>query len=642
MDSWNWIAPRAEDIWSRQTNSGSVQGFQFQDNTTSAVINELKFANARTIRTSFIVLASFNVAVAFATAAGIFWESYTVAWRNNPNRRIRSFKFNFMGPTETFPFILSCGIVVQGITFAAVQSMGMESLMILGCAVPSQIMLPALFIVPYIQLIFAMEMTVRALNRHHFPTRGKWIMPVCLVLVGVCLLATFLVTFSMRPPNFCFASLFWLLQRFRLECFGLLTAITAVLFIAGMVIFFKLYTNTAIDVTERIAASHMVHYLAVGVISTTLLIPFFFSLSFKDPRTAGSKTLGLSMMASVVSNLSGLMTGSLYLFLRSSKCTIIAPKGLISTESKRPKTGIRIWAPSHFDFSYQITQPISPPSGLRRTDSKESLIEREKDEEEKVESPKGTPMSEHPHPLSFSRLVSPREPLRIPEPAQLPSSPAPRTPRTPTTKRSYSIFPTNEGPSQLKSAYLLPTATYTPLLSTPGIATKSTESLLPPPLILGSNHRRDSSVVSSATVQIGLRFSNVNDMPPLNSVYLRDSTSHDLGCPAQLQSVNSRKPSPLVTNHASMPSREIDIEYPEEESLTTSNQKAVENNNGFRSGGVTLSPDVYKPQKKLPIKVTSPRGVGFSAPSSRVQSPGGRISPLVLQPESEVKRQDWI
>ena len=162
MNSWHWIAPRAIELWSREMDSGSVSvsahGFHFQENTTSAIINELKFANAKTIRTSFIVLASFNVAVAFATAAGIFWESYTIAWRNNPNRRIRygqasqvtgrfvnrcrSFRFNFIGPTEAYPFILSCGIVVQGISFAAVQSKGLESLMILGCAVPAQIMLP--------------------------------------------------------------------------------------------------------------------------------------------------------------------------------------------------------------------------------------------------------------------------------------------------------------------------------------------------------------------------------------------------------------------------------------------------------------------------------------------------------------------
>lgn len=64
-------------------------GFQFQTNSTSAVLNELRFAAAKQVRMSIVILASFNVLVAFATALGIFWDSYQAAKKENPRFDIR-------------------------------------------------------------------------------------------------------------------------------------------------------------------------------------------------------------------------------------------------------------------------------------------------------------------------------------------------------------------------------------------------------------------------------------------------------------------------------------------------------------------------------------------------------------------------
>ncbi len=47
-----------------------------------------------------------------------------------------------IGPAETFPFVLACGIVVQGIIFAVSQSNGLQGLLILGCRPISQTLLP--------------------------------------------------------------------------------------------------------------------------------------------------------------------------------------------------------------------------------------------------------------------------------------------------------------------------------------------------------------------------------------------------------------------------------------------------------------------------------------------------------------------
>lgn len=171
MDSWGWMNPH-NDLWARDdgsangignTNGGSTNSFAGQNNDTSqaALINEFRFAAAKSIRTSVIILAAFNVVAAFATAVGIIWHSYATKKRKDPRfkflcvgingramRRLvkltctRACGFTFVAPAETFPLVLSVGIVVQGITFAVAQSTGLKSMLILGCTTTSQMMLP--------------------------------------------------------------------------------------------------------------------------------------------------------------------------------------------------------------------------------------------------------------------------------------------------------------------------------------------------------------------------------------------------------------------------------------------------------------------------------------------------------------------
>lgn len=57
-------------------------------NTTLAVINQFKLEAARSIRTSTIILATFNTISAFATALGIWYDCYSSARRNRrPSQR---------------------------------------------------------------------------------------------------------------------------------------------------------------------------------------------------------------------------------------------------------------------------------------------------------------------------------------------------------------------------------------------------------------------------------------------------------------------------------------------------------------------------------------------------------------------------
>ncbi|KAM0412000.1 hypothetical protein ACHAPD_010223 [Fusarium lateritium] len=122
------------------TNMGST-GFQFQANSTSKWDNELKFAAAGSVRTSIIVLAVFNLVVAFVVTLVILLRS----WRTLKRAESWDFKsswFRLVKGRDIYPFVLSIGIVTQGIVYATAQAKGLESLMILKCAMVSQMMLP--------------------------------------------------------------------------------------------------------------------------------------------------------------------------------------------------------------------------------------------------------------------------------------------------------------------------------------------------------------------------------------------------------------------------------------------------------------------------------------------------------------------
>jgi hypothetical protein len=78
----------ATATWSQNNMPGGFVQAASNATTQQMLLNELKFAAARSIRTSTIILACFNTVAAFATAMGILYDSYTRAKRNN-----RRYKF---------------------------------------------------------------------------------------------------------------------------------------------------------------------------------------------------------------------------------------------------------------------------------------------------------------------------------------------------------------------------------------------------------------------------------------------------------------------------------------------------------------------------------------------------------------------
>ena len=124
-----------------------------------------------------------------------------------------------------------------------------------------------MFLAPYIQLVYALEITLRAVRKQAFAPRGKWNVTICSVIIGLLLFAMFLVADFDQSPNFCLTSLFWFVAHYSAACFGLLTTIAATLIACTVVIFVKLHSSINIEVTARVNASRMVYYLALAAIS---------------------------------------------------------------------------------------------------------------------------------------------------------------------------------------------------------------------------------------------------------------------------------------------------------------------------------------------------------------------------------------
>ncbi|KKY35557.1 hypothetical protein UCDDA912_g04466 [Diaporthe ampelina] len=316
--------------------SGASEGasnYNVTKEASQAISNVFKFAASKSIRTSTMILASFNALAAFATALGIIYGCYTYkrrairrssdasVWQSKsenlpvltPSRPSGLF---FIHTVEVYPLVLSLGITIQSITFAAAQSIGLTALLSRGCTVVAIFLLPALFIAPYIHLVFGVETAARGL-RSQFSPRRRWTVAICLGTVSTFLLATFLVAAISRAPDFCFASLLWIVKPYAKGIFAVFLGVSVVLLLVIITIFVTLNKSRMVDPTERMAASRMIYYLILGFISNGFIIPFFFSLTFLDQKKQIFQALNLSMVASVVANVNGLMVAGLHLFLRS-------------------------------------------------------------------------------------------------------------------------------------------------------------------------------------------------------------------------------------------------------------------------------------------------------------------------------------
>ncbi|KAI1415163.1 hypothetical protein F5Y13DRAFT_178218 [Hypoxylon sp. FL1857] len=649
------------DDWRKNTSSlGYPNGFSqaaFSDNSTFGVINQFKFLAARSIRNSTIILAAFNTVSAFALAVGILYDCYTTAKRSKPEGKGRVNVFRCVRGPETYPFVLSLGITIQGIVFAVSQAQGLDGVFIPGCSLISQFMWPAIFIVPYIQLVFGLEVTFRACKSRPFPPRSKWSVAICLAIVKILLLGTGLVGIFIRPPNFCFASLFWFVAKWAEGGFVLLLMIAVILAICSIFIFFKLSRYSLIEDSERVSASRMVYYLALAVVTNALIVPFFIYLTFSSPMgDNGGPGLTLSMISTVVANVTGLMTGGLHLFLRSRTISIISPKNKLA-EYERQKLKHQIWVrgTNEMDFNGHMLQPVSGPQ-FAKTESQENLMSEKGDIAELGDSTYPRNSQEFspsmPNPLRSNAVFESVDIPRVPEPVQVPPTPSANThSRKPSA--SYTLFP-NNNQGNTASITLLPPTAYNPnpqpnLASTTFQFDDLNDSLRPPPSTQApwGRHRRDSSMGSSATVQIGLRISNVGDIGPMAGKPSTEAERvYSLNCHQNGHLANVYRPSPLATFNASNSTPLQSPANPRDSRMKILPSVPVKPEEDKKD--CTLNPTVYDPNSPTKAKTPSPRGVGFNVPR-RVNTTPVQSTPTPPPSRSRGNsssaadnRSDWI
>lgn len=233
----------------------------------------------------------------------------------------------------------------------------------------------------------------------------------------------------------------------------------------------------------------------------------------------------LAMAAMVATNLTALTNGGLYVFLRTCQSSNIGRKGYFEVDrekQKRQKTKKRQVPKSPMTETYanQIEQPVSPPPRVYRPYS---------------------PADTNPESMIAESQIGLAKTMSGTASQIFAGSPR----RVHTRKASYSVFPQQQQSQQTPALNpmplsVLPAATYTPPTLVRGISAEVNDedieameidimrrdisSLLPPPAMPGfvPSHQRDSSMGSSATVQIGLRLSNVNDMPRAGPSYLQE------------------------------------------------------------------------------------------------------------------------
>jgi len=342
------------------------------------------------------------------------------------------------------------------------------------------------------------------------------------------------------------------------------------------------------------------------------MMPFLAVLAFTNQRETMNTALQLSMVASVVSNVSGLMTGGLHLFFRSNTLSTIGPKckeagGCTEVERQNFKRGIRIWSPRE-----NSNQSAAPPT-LQRMNSNDTLITSERSMQF---SDKEYESGERLNPLRSNAVFPSAAVAGLAAPEAVMAKSHGR-------KGSYSLFP------GAKPGEPLPATTFGNL------------DLKPPAPVTGVRHRRDSSMASHATVQIGIRLSNVEDMPPLDSKYFDATKIHNLDCPNAINKALSptMRPSPLSNVHQDGSGEEED--HNDASSSTYSgeddNRKTLPAVPGAGDKkDCTLSPVVYNPNSPTKAtKVTSPNGAAFNN-----QSP--QRSPRENRDVKLHKPADWV
>ncbi|KAH7392966.1 hypothetical protein BKA66DRAFT_411696 [Pyrenochaeta sp. MPI-SDFR-AT-0127] len=515
MESWATHFPRldARSHFNLTLNTSAVREVPWtQTNTTRTLIANLQLAQVQTLRTMHLTLGAFSLALALLTVRRIVSDARRAAVLKAGSKKQRFNALHNVHPAETFPLALACGAVLQQIIFVAVQSTSLHSVLSNKCRGLSMITFPAIFLIGYITLVFGIETAWRAFRHERFAPRGKWNTTICIGVISTLLLLTWMPTVAWPMYNRCFGSLIWFTTRYDLLGLIILSVLVFFLLLLAALISIQLMRTPDVDPNERISASRMTYFLLV----TALIYILVFPIEIQSLRRDFMNALSTARVAEISLFSSGIVITFFHLFLRTNAMrTAIRPIEEMKNTTKQKRPKIRFFGPS--DLEMNISGPMALQTS-RRPESRQGLIDVGPEKNRFDIHPEYFVRPERAMTPVSTRTGSPIDPTKWPLPPDAEEEKVGTSGHQ--RNKSYSLFPTRaEDVPRLPATVYHPGAAqdnsrvsklalrrFTRRSSITNVS-EAFDFLTKPKPLFAERHRRDRSNDSSATVQIGLRFS---------------------------------------------------------------------------------------------------------------------------------------
>ncbi|KAH7089617.1 hypothetical protein FB567DRAFT_306433 [Paraphoma chrysanthemicola] len=482
-------------------------------NNTRRLIASLQLEKVQTLRTMHLTIGAFSLALALLTVHRIVSDARRAAALQDTLKKRKFNALHNVHPAETFPLALASGVVLQQTIFVAAQSTSLHSVLSNNCRGLSMVTFPAIFLVGYITMVFGFETAWRSVKSERFAPRGKWNTTICVAVVSLLLLATWLPTIIWPMFNRCFGSLIWFSMRYDLLTLILLCVLVFMCLLLAAIISIQLMRTSDMTANERISASRIVYFLLVISLIYILVMP----VEIQSLRRDFMDALATARVAEISLFSTGLIVTFFHLFLRTNAVRlVIRPMEEMKAPKKQQRPKIRFFGPS--DLEMNISGPLALHGG-RRPSSSQGLID--------VGPEKNRSDFDDDYFIRPERAMTPMS-LKSQSPIDLTKWPLPpdvaetkaTTPGGDRNTRGYSLFPTradevprlpatvynpNAAPGESRVSKLA-LRRFTRRSSVTNVA-DAFDFLTKPRPLFSEKHRRDRSTDSSATVQIGLRFS---------------------------------------------------------------------------------------------------------------------------------------
>ncbi|KAF1917891.1 hypothetical protein BDU57DRAFT_180379 [Ampelomyces quisqualis] len=516
MEAWHAHFPRldARSHFNLTLNASAArEGSWTATNSTRGLIASLQLQQVQTLRTMHLTVGVFSLALILLTVHRIVSDATRAAALQVTLRNKRFNALHHVHTADTFPLALASGAGLQQIIFVAVQSTSLHSVLSNQCRGLSMITLPAIFVVGYITMVFGIEMAWRSVRTERFAPRGKWNTAICIAVVSFLLLLTWIPTIAWPMYNRCFGSLIWFPMRYDVLTLAILSIMVFSCLLLAAIISIQLMRTSNVDHNERVSASRVSYYLLVVALLYILVMP----VEIQSLRRDFMNALASARVAEISLFATGLVITFFHLFLRTNATRmVIRPIEDMKAPRKQQRPKIRFFGPSDLEMS--ISGPMGLQGGIGPSSS-QGLIDVGPEKNRMDFDPEYFQRPEQVMTPNSIKSHSPIDPTKWPLPPDVANAQV-ASPAQKRNQRGYSLFPT-----RAEEVPRLPATIYDPntpqgestvsklalrRLTRRGSITNVSEAfdfLTKPRPLFAEMHRRDRSTDSSATVQIGLRFS---------------------------------------------------------------------------------------------------------------------------------------